>query len=292
MKLRAAAPATVANLGPGFDCLALALDLWNEFELDTGAPPGVDVEGEGATELTDPDGHLVVSTIRSIATRLGGDVPSFHLRCTNRVPLARGLGSSASAVVAGILLAERVVGAAESPAARLAVATEIEGHPDNAAACLGGGLALVHRPAGADGPAAVRLEPHVGLRPVVLVPETERVSTDAARRALPSSVPMAVAVTTLARAALAVVALTEHPDLLGAALVDELHEPFRLPLAPRSAAMLERLRSEGFPVCVAGSGPSLLAFEQDPARPVPEPGEGWRALRPAVASRGAFVEEA
>jgi len=292
MKLRARAPATAANLGPGFDCLALALDVWNEFELDTDAPPGLEVEGEGAAELANPDSHLVVSTIRGAAGMRGADVPPFRLRCTNRVPLARGLGSSASAVVAGILLAERLFDDVATPTARLARASAIEGHPDNAAACLEGGLALVYRPAGVHEPRAIRLEPHPDLRPVVLVPESERVSTEAARRALPSSVPMAVAVTTLARAALAVVALTGRPDLLGAAIVDELHEPFRLPLAPGAAVMHERLRAEGFPVCVAGSGPSLLVFEQDPARPVPDPGGGWRALRPAVASRGAFVEGA
>ncbi|HXY71912.1 MAG TPA: homoserine kinase [Actinomycetota bacterium] len=292
MRIRAAAPATAANLGPAFDCLALALDLWNEFDLDTEAAPGLEVEGEGSAELADPGAHLVLSTIRAVAERRGADVPPFRLRCTNRVPLARGLGSSASAVVAGILMAERLFDAEGTPEARLAAATEIEGHPDNAAACLAGGLALVHRPPHAEAPEAIRLEPHPALRPVVLVPESERVSTEAARRALPSSVPMSVAVTTLARAALAVVALTQRPDLLGDALVDELHEPFRLPLAPRAAAAHERLRADGFPVCVAGSGPSLLVFEQDPARPVPEPGEGWRVLRPQVASSGAFVGEA
>ena len=291
MKLQAAAPATAANLGPGFDCLALALDLWNEFELDTGAEPGLEVHGEGATELADPSTHLVVSTIRQLAEQRGADVPPFRLRCTNRVPLARGLGSSASAAVAGILLAERLLGVEATLPERLALAAEIEGHPDNAAACLTGGLALVHRPPAAEAPHAVRLEPHAELKPVVLVPESERVSTEAARRALPASVSMDVAVTTLSRAALAVVALTWRPDLLGDALVDELHEPFRLPLAPGAAALHARLRAEGFPVCVAGSGPSLLVFDQDPGRPVPDLGEGWRMLRPAVALRGASVEE-
>jgi len=289
VRLRAAAPATAANLGPGFDCLALALDVWNEFELDTDGEPGLEVDGEGASELADPSTHLVVSTIRRVADRHGADVPPFRLRCTNRIPLARGLGSSASAAVAGILLAERLLGAEATLPERLALATEIEGHPDNAAACLTGGLALVHRPPGAEAPEVVGLEPHPGLRPVVLVPESERVSTEAARRALPASVSMEVAVTTLSRAALAVVALTERPDLLGDALVDELHEPFRLPLAPGAAALHARLRAGGFPVCVAGSGPSLLVFDQDPNLPVPDPGDGWRLLRPAVASRGASV---
>jgi homoserine kinase len=280
------APATVANLGPGFDCLALALDLWNEFEVDTGGEPGVEVEGEGAAELSDPADNLALRTIGHIAASAGLPAPTVRLRSVNRVPLGRGLGSSATAVTAGVLLAEGVLGVRLSDDERLARAVEVEGHPDNVAACLHGGLVLVHRPQGATGPRAVRLAPHAALRPVVLVAESERVSTEEARSVLPASVPLTKVVASASRTALAVVALTERPELLPEALVDELHEPYRLPLAPKAAALHAVLRSLGYAVCLAGSGPSLLVFEP-PERPVPDPGTDWRVLRPAVTLEGA-----
>ena len=288
MKLRALAPATVANLGPGFDCLALALDLWNEFQVDTEAAPGIEVDGEGSDEVTHPAANLVVRTVERVAADAGVRAPVFALRSVNRVPLGRGLGSSATAVTAGVLLAEGLFGLRLTQDERLTLAVEIEGHPDNAAACLLGGLALVHHDDAADGPRAIRLEPHPSLRPVLLVAETERVSTADAREALPAAVPLATAVTTAARAALAVIALTERPELLPGALADVLHEPYRLPLAPKAAAMHGLLRSLGYTVCLAGSGPSLLVFEP-PDRPVPEPGPDWRVLRAAVASQGAHL---
>jgi homoserine kinase len=291
VKLRALAPATVANLGPGFDFLALALDLWNEFEADTDAAPSVEVSGEGGDELSEPAGNLVVRTVERVAASAGVTAPRFALRSRNRVPLGRGLGSSATAVVAGVLLAEGMLGLRLDADERLALAVDVEGHPDNVAACLLGGLALVHRDDGADGPRALRLEPDASLRPVVLVAESERVSTAEARGILPREIPLATAVTTASRAALAVIAMTERPDLLPAALSDVLHEPFRLRLAPKAEAMHGRLRALGFTVCVAGSGPSLLVFEP-PDRPVPEPGPDWRILRTAVAERGAHLVNA
>src|SRR5205807_9198964 len=109
--LRVRAPATVANLGPGFDCFALALDLHNEFFIDTEAEPGVEVEGEGAAELAGHEPNLVVEAMWSVARGLGARLPPFRLRCRNRIPLARGLGSSASAAAAGVLLADRLLGA-------------------------------------------------------------------------------------------------------------------------------------------------------------------------------------
>jgi homoserine kinase len=286
VRLSARAPATVANLGPGFDCLALAIDLWNEFEVDTDAEPGVEVEGEGAAELSASAGNLALRTMEHIAASAGLPVPAVRLRSVNRVPLGRGLGSSATAVTAGVLLAEAMLGLQFSDDERLARAVEVEGHPDNVAACMHGGLVLVHRPEGATGPRAVRLVPNAALRPVVLVSESERVSTEEARSVLPATVPLTTAVATASHTALAVVALTERPDLLPEALVDELHEPYRLPLAPKAAALHAVLRSLGYAVCLAGSGPSLLVFEPLD-RPVPEPGPDWRVLRPAITLEGA-----
>jgi homoserine kinase len=288
VKLFARAPATVANLGPGFDCLALALDLWNDFEVDTDAEPGVEVRGEGVRELADPAQNLVLRAAERVASEAGVELPPFRLRCVNRVPLARGLGSSATAVGAGVLLAEALTGVSLSEEGRLRHAVEVEGHPDNVAACLLGDLVLVHRPDPEGGPQAVQLAADRSLRPVVLVATSERVSTEEARRALPAEVAFGTAAATAAHTALAVVALTERPDLLPAALVDELHEPYRLRLAPKAAALHALLRSLGYAVCLAGSGPSLLLFEP-PDRPIPDPGADWEVLRLAITPQGAHL---
>jgi homoserine kinase len=288
VKLTVRAPATVANLGPGFDCLALALDLASEFVLDTQAHPGVEVEGEGAAEVPADRTNLVLRTIAFLAREAGGEVPPFRLTCRNRIPLERGLGSSAAAVVAGVLLADRVLGSQLSGDGVLEVAVDVEGHADNVAACLRGGLVAAYLSAA--GWRAERLEPSSELRPVVLIPRGERLPTADARRALPRTVPIADAAFNLSRSVLAVVALTQRPQLLFDALEDRLHQPHRLPLVPAARALFQDVRDAGIPVCVAGSGPSLLAFEQD-GRTLWDLGPGWQVLRPAVSSEGATLRE-
>jgi len=282
------APATVANLGPGFDCLALALDLANEFVVETDAEPGIRVEGEGAGELPADGTNLVFRTVYYLGRELGGELDPFALTCRNRVPVQRGLGSSASAVVAGLLIGCRLLGANLSPDDALALAADIEGHGDNVAACLRGGLALAYL--SQEGWRAETLEPSPDLRPVLMVPEAERMATGDARRILPREVPLADASFNLGRSALALLALTSRPDLLGAALEDRLHQGRRLVLVPAARALFQDLREAGVPVCVAGSGSSLLAFESD-GRGVWDLGPGWRVLRPAISRTGATVEE-
>jgi homoserine kinase len=279
-------PATAANLGPGFDALALALDLWNEIEVDLDAPPAVVISGEGAGELPEDASNLLFRSMAFLAREAGGSLPSMAIRCTNRIPLERGLGSSATAVVAGLTAADRLLGTRLDQDRLLEVAVDIEGHPDNVAACLRGGLVLAYLSTA--GWRAERLEPHPSLRPVLLIPEHERLPTADARRALPREVPLADASFNLGRSALAVVALTERPDLLPTALEDRLHQPRRLPLVPASRAVFEDLRRSGIPVCVAGAGPSLLAFDTD-ERPFPELGPSWRVLGLGVASTGASL---
>lgn len=284
MRLTARVPATAANLGPGFDCFGLALDLRNEVALDTEAEPVVAWEGEGARELP-VDGTDLVSRAIAHAARAGGvPAPTFALHGTNRIPLERGLGSSAAASVAGIALADRLLGLELGREEMLELAGEIEGHPDNAAAAIAGGLTLVF------GGGVIRLDPHASLRPVVLVPDAIRLPTRDARQALPDTVSRGDAVFNLAHAAAAVVALTAEPRLLAQAIDDRLHQSVRLGLVPQVRDVFERLRSEGVPVCVSGAGPSLLAFGT-PERPVPDPGEGWRALGIAVATTGVEVTE-
>lgn len=291
MRLTARVPATSANLGPGFDCFGLALDLCNEVTVDTEAEPRITWEGEGADELP-TDGTDMVS--RAIAATLerrrerhpGAVVPPFALHGVNRIPLARGLGSSSAAAVAGVALASALLGPAglgDDRRAMFTVAAELEGHPDNAAPAVYGGLTVI-----AEG-SVRRLDVHPAVRPLVLVPERLRMATDAARRALPTSVPLADAVFNVAHAALAVTALTSGDlDLLHAALRDRLHEDVRLALVPEARALLDELRGTGIPACVSGSGPTLLAFEREGVT-VPDPGEGWRVLRLAVRAHGVEV---
>jgi homoserine kinase len=278
-------PATAANLGPGFDALGLAFDLWNEVLVEAADhPTSVEVTGEGAGELPGDDTNLVVRSMGHVAERTGGSLPDVAVRCANRIPLEQGLGSSASAVVAGILAADRLLGAGFDVEDTLDLAVEIEGHPDNVAACLYGGLVVAYRDTG--GWRAERLDPHPDLRPVVLIPEGERVSTEAARRALPGDVPLADAAFNAGRAALVVIALTRRPELLALALEDRLHQDHRLEMAPAGRAAFDDLRAAGIPVCVAGAGPSLVAFE---GPTVPDLGPGWRVLRLEVARNGADV---
>jgi homoserine kinase len=288
VKLRVAVPATVANLGPGFDSLALAVDLANHVLIDTDAQPAVEVRGEGAGELPEDASNLVFRAMAYLAREAGGALPPFRLSSDNAIPLERGLGSSAAAVVAGLLLADRLLGTGLDPDRLLEVAVDIEGHPDNVAACLRGGVVVVYL--GRDGWRAERLDPHPDLRPVLLVPAHERLSTADARRMLPREVPLSDAAFNAGRAALAVLALTARPDLLGEALEDRLHQARRLPLVPSSRALFEDLREAGVPVCVAGAGPSLLAFDTDRAQ-APDLGPGWRVIRTRVLTEGATVIE-
>jgi homoserine kinase len=280
-------PATAANLGPGFDALGLALDLWNEVEVDTEAErPAVLVTGEGTEELPQDATNLVFRSMAFLAREAGGTLPSLALRCTNGIPLERGLGSSAAAVVAGLMAGDRLLDARLGEDGLLEMAVDLEGHADNVAACLRGGLVIAYL--STDGWRAERLDAHPGLRPVLLVPDHERLSTTDARRVLPREVPLADAAFNVGRASLAVVALTERPELLTTALEDRLHQPRRLPLVPAARAVFEDLRQAGVPVCVAGAGPTLLAFEVEEGS-IPNLGPSWRVLRLNPARSGASV---
>jgi homoserine kinase len=290
VRFAARVPATSANLGPGFDCLGLALSLHNEVILDLDAPPSVSWEGEGAAELPTDGSDMVSRAIARAATALGASLPEFALHGVNAIPLARGLGSSSAATVAGIALAGAVAeatgGSALGDDQVFALAAEFEGHPDNAAPAVYGGFTIAD-----GGGRPVRLDPHVSLRPVALVPTEVRLSTEAARQALPAEVSMADAVFNLRKTAEAVVAFTMDPARLAGALQDRLHQDVRLALVPTVRVVFERLVAVGVPVCVSGAGPTLMAFEADEA-PVPDLGEGWEVLRLDIDTHGAVVEHA
>src|SRR5215207_592602 len=188
--VRVAPPATSANLGPGFDSLGLALGLHDEVEVEVvDGGLTVEVTGEGADDLPRGEDHLLVRALRLGFEALGGQPPGLRLSCVNRIPHARGLGSSSAAIVAGLVAARALVaGGTLDDQAVLDLATSLEGHPDNVAACLYGGLTIAWTE---DGVArAVRRDPASGVRPVVFVPE-HRALTATARKLLPDQVPHA-----------------------------------------------------------------------------------------------------
>ena len=279
MKVLARVPATSANLGAGFDCFGLALDLCNDATVDTDATPGVSWQGEGANELPTDGSDAISRAIRFLADEAGVPLPAFALAGENRIPLARGLGSSAAATVAGLALADALLGLSSSTTDLVGLAARLERHPDNVAAAVLGGFTIAY------GEGVVRLEPADTLAPVVLVPREARLATSEARAILPETVTRADAVFNVARAAVAVVAFTADPSLLPEALKDVLHQPYRLPLVPESQELFSRLRSAGVPVCVSGAGPTLLAFETA-GRPVPDVGQDWLVLTPGVRRTG------
>jgi homoserine kinase len=254
-------PATSANLGPGFDALGLALSLYDDVVVRI-AESGlsVDIAGEGADDLRRDRRNLVVKAITKAFAVLGGQPRGLEVVCANRIPQARGLGSSAGAVVAGLYAARAVVvGGPErlDDGALLRLAVELEGHPDNVAACLHGGLTLTWQDA--TGPQHVVLEVGAELTPVVFIPSTHG-STSKARRMLPESVPHADAAFAAGRAALLVEAMARRPELLLAATEDRLHQSYRAAAMPRSAKLLGKLRAAGIPAVMSGAGPTVLAL--------------------------------
>ncbi|ETK33791.1 homoserine kinase [Microbispora sp. ATCC PTA-5024] len=290
-------PATSANLGPGFDSLGLALDFHDEVEAALLDVPEVriEIEGEGAGELDPGEGHLIVCTMRAAFERMGAPQPAgIALRCRNRIPHARGLGSSSAAICAGILAARALASGGAVPMGdeeAFALATEIEGHPDNVAPCLAGGLTIAwtHRSGAAS---MVKLTPHEDVRPVVLVPGF-RLSTEEARGLLPKDVPHSDAAANAGRAALLVAALTQRPepDLLLAATEDRLHQDYRAPAMPRTADLVRRLRTAGVAAVVSGAGPTVLAFATRDTEDLiaPEVGNDWHIQPMNVDPLGAYV---
>jgi homoserine kinase len=279
-------PATSANLGPGFDALGLALTLYDEVEARvTGGGVTVEVRGEGEGDLPGDGTHLVVRAMRRAFELLGEQPAGLALRCRNRIPQARGLGSSSAAIVAGIILARGLVedGAERlDDAAALALANDIEGHPDNVAPCLLGGFTIAWTD-GSDA-SAVRRQPAPGIRTVVFVPE-ERGLTEVARAALPKTVPHADAAFNAGRAALLVHALEGDPGRLFAATEDRLHQGYRAEGMRGTADLVSRLRDQGVAAVVSGAGPSVLAFAVGDWSPPPMP--GWRVLPLDVDMAGA-----
>jgi homoserine kinase len=263
--VRVRVPATSANLGPGFDALGLALGLHDEVEVAV-APSAVDIEviGEGAADVADAgEKHLIVRAMRVAFDDLNlPQPPGFTLRCVNRIPHGRGLGSSAAAIVAGVLAARALAGASLAPEDVLPLANALEGHPDNVAPCLFGGLTVAWVATDVVGlpqARAIRLDPRPEVLPVAFI-APEPVSTKVARGLLPAAVPHADAARNAGRAALLIAALTARPDALLDGTEDKLHQDYRAPAMPHTHDLVTRLRAAGVPAVVSGAGPSVLAF--------------------------------
>lgn len=262
MMVKVSVPATTANLGPGFDCLGLALDLCNQMTLTvTTSGQSVEVSGEGADILPADSSNLVVRAAERLFETVGQRPPGYHIRQENRIPVGSGLGSSASAALGGLLAANAVVGTRLDPPDLLKLATEIEGHPDNVTPALMGGLTLTL----AKGDELVIERITVPEQQVAVVLPSFDLSTSAARQALPKTVPLADAVFNIGRVGLLVRALeTADYDRLATAMEDRLHQPYRLPLIPGMADAFRAGRAAGAAaIALSGAGPSVIAFAPD-----------------------------
>jgi homoserine kinase len=273
MSIDVRVPATSANLGPGFDVLGLALGLYNEIGYDEADRVTVAIEGEGAGRLDPGAGNVVARAARMAYETAGRPFPGAAIRCVNRIPPARGLGSSAAAWVGGLVAANAMLGLPLDRDALLALACRAEGHPDNVAAALLGGLTVSC--VSGEGVCAVSLPVPADLLWVVLVPDTES-STPEARAILPQTVTRADAVFNLQRMGLLLAALASgRLAALGVAMEDRLHEPQRQALFPWMAAARRAALEAGALGCVlSGSGPSLLAVVRGGAEPVARAMEG------------------
>lgn len=250
-EVRVRVPASSANLGPGFDVLAVAVDL----HIDVLAAPydgrRVIAAGEGTADVPDGDDNLVWRAMCAFCDAHGAAVPQVTLYCTNEIPLQRGLGSSAAAAVAGLALARRLTQTAVGNQVLIDLAAEMEGHADNAAAAVLGGLVV------AGGGTARRFEPSRSLRPILCVPEA-RSSTSAARRLLPEGVAMPTVVDTVRRSALVLAGLTGIAAWDPAVMHDVIHEPPRLEAMPGSQRLIDAARDAGLAACLSGAGPAVL----------------------------------
>ncbi|MDP8969048.1 MAG: homoserine kinase [Actinomycetota bacterium] len=245
-------PASSANLGPGFDAVAVAVDLRLTVWAADRADRRVLAEGQGADELPGDDGNLIWRALLAYCAWAGATVPDVSLRARNDIPLERGLGSSAAAAVAGVALGRALTGAGGRDQDLIDLVAELEGHPDNAAAAVLGGLAVC-----ADGRAR-RLDPSEELRPILCV-SAERQPTALARGLLPQAIPLADAAANAARAVVVVAGLCGAMAWDPSAMSDVLHEPARLAAMPGSQALVGELREAGIAACLSGAGPSVLA---------------------------------
>lgn len=261
--IRVRVPGTSANCGPGFDAIGVACTIYNDLELTLKGEEGiaVEVEGEGADNIPRDERNIVLRAIRTILKRanLEDEVKGFCIRMKNHIPLSRGLGSSAAAIVAGLKAANALIGNRFSRRELLQMATNIEGHPDNVAPAIFGGFTISVVTRGRV--ECFSLMPRMPLKLVVAVPEFP-LSTKLARSVLPEQVNMKDAVYNVSRAALLAAALTKgQPRFLRNAFADALHQPYREKLIPGMKDVFRAARRSGaLGASLSGAGPCLIAY--------------------------------
>ncbi len=252
-------PATTANLGPGFDTLGLALDLYDELTVEAAPELEITVTGEGESSIPRGAENIAYRAVLAVFNRVGRQPPGIKITMHNNIPVARGLGSSAAALVGGLVGANTLLGTPLTREELLNLATGLEGHPDNVAPALYGGLVAAAR----DGERVYcqRLEPPPGLMTVVAIPQCT-LSTRVARGVLPAMVPFNDAIFNLSRAAVLLAAVQAGDlELMGRMMEDKLHQPYRLPLVPGMEAVFKAARAAGaLAVALSGSGPAVIAF--------------------------------
>ncbi len=290
-------PASSANIGPGFDTLAIALDLRDHYAAQILDDPifDVDVTGEGAEDVKKDKNHLVIKAMMKGFDFMGAKPRGIALRALNNTPHGRGLGSSSSAIVGGLALARALVLGGDEllpDEEIMALATELEGHPDNVAAALYGGAtiawmdsSLTPEPVGR----AVKIQVDARIKAIVFIPENH-LATSKARKLLPENIAHADAVANTAHVALLVHALSHRPDLLFTATEDHLHQDYRAEAMPKSSALLKKLRAAGVAATISGAGPSVLVLhtgsEQDADDIIHAAGSGFTAKKLAISAQG------
>ncbi|MCX6055347.1 MAG: homoserine kinase [Chloroflexi bacterium] len=293
-------PATTANLGPGFDCLGLALDLWNEVEVSSaGEGLSISIQGEGQDELPTDETNLTYCSMKEYALRHQKSLPEgIQMVCRNQIPLTSGLGSSSAAIVSGILAAAAILEIPLERKDQLECAARIEGHPDNVAPCILGGL--VASSVTSEQAIAINL-PIASLPILIIVPEF-KFPTPLARAVLPKSVPFEDAIFNLGRMVFLSEALKNADlELLSSALQDKLHQPYRIPMIPGAESAISAAQRAGAAgVVLSGAGPSLLVFlrskedqEKISSKMVAafsQAGLRARVFSPKISSRGASIE--
>ena len=303
--VRVRVPASSANLGPGFDSIGLALGLWDECTVTVSGAPGLQVEvaGEGASSVPLDENHLVYRSMVRAWAELGVEPPAgLTLSCLNAVPHGRGLGSSATAIVTGVVAAQGLhdlAAGVEDLDGGLDreftndLSSAVEGHPDNASASVYGGMTLSWSEAETPRHTrTVQLAVSPEVTPVLLVPQ-EQLATSTARAVLPDHVPHAEAALNSARAALLVEAVTRRPDLLLPATREWLHQEQRRAALGASMELVDRLRERGHAAVISGAGPSVLVLSTRAGADAVAalvPGQGWQVLRPGIAGTGARID--
>jgi homoserine kinase len=294
MKFSIKVPATSANLGPGFDALGLALDLWNESTFELADDFSVYIEGEGEGRLHQGRKNMIVRAAHKFAERAGKELPPFLVHSVNRIPTGSGLGSSAAATLTGLLAANILTESKLSEDEILCIATELEGHPDNVAPAMMGGLVVstVH-----ENKVIARRLPMAPLHVIVVLPDFH-FPTKQARNSLPKKVDMKDAVHNISRAVLVTESFrTGDLSLLGEAMIDKLHQPYRLKLIPGAEEAMNAMKAHGASaVALSGAGPSLIAFSETESnagsaakRAFEQAGLSARIFHLGVSSQGAEI---